>query len=326
MHSFFIVITYSHQIHGDDYVMQKCLIRTDNLTKEYKGRKAVDNLNITVYEGNVYGFLGPNGAGKSTTIKSILGLIKPTSGSIMVNGYDVTKKREKALLKIGAMVEAPCFYRGLTGYKNLVLTANLFGLPESRVDEVLEMVRMTDAKDKKVSNYSLGMKQRLGIARAFINKPNMVILDEPTNGLDPHGIKEIRELIKSLSDEYNVTFLISSHILSEIQAVCDRIGIIEKGKLKVQGYVNDLIGSDNETIEIFTVEKEKTSRLIKSMELKCSIENFEGGIKVKTKKGSFQSINKLLIMNNVNVSNITSKEESLEDYFLNMTKEDKRYA
>ncbi|KEJ02299.1 ABC transporter ATP-binding protein [Clostridium botulinum] len=305
---------------------KKCLLSTHNLTKEYKNKKAVNSLNITVYEGDVYGFLGPNGAGKSTTIKSIMGLIKPTSGKVIINGYDVEKDSEKAIEKIGTMVEAPSFYGGLSGYKNLILMANLYGVPKKRVDEVLEMVRLTDSAHKNVSKYSLGMKQRLGIARAFLNNPNIVILDEPTNGLDPQGIKDIRELIQDLSKKYHVTFLISSHILSEIQAVCNRIGIIEKGSLKVEGYVEELLNTDEEVIEIYTREKEKTSRLLKNMNTFSKIECFEGGIRIKIKKGNFRNINKLLISNDVNVENLHCSETSLEDYFFDVMEGDKKYA
>jgi ABC-2 type transport system ATP-binding protein len=304
----------------------KCLLKTENLTKEYKGRKAVDNLNITVYEGDVYGFLGRNGAGKSTTIKSMLGLIKPTCGRVIINGYEVSKEREKAIEKIGAMVEAPSFYTGMSGYKNLYLYANLYGLPIKRVDQVLEMVGMINAKDKKVYKYSMGMKQRLGIARAFLNNPNVVILDEPTNGLDPQGIKEIRNLIQELSEKYKVTFIISSHILTEIQAVCNRIGIIEDGQLKVQGYVEELLNTKDEIIQISTVEKEKTLRLLNSLNIELNYEEFEGGLKVKVKKGNFNIINKVLVENDVNVKNMSCSENSLEEYFLNITKGEKKYA
>lgn len=255
-----------------------------------------------------------------------MGLIKPTSGKVIINGYDVEKDSQKAIGKIGAMVEAPSFYGGLSGYKNLILMANLYGASKERVDEVLQMVRLTDAAHKNVSKYSLGMKQRLGIARAFLNNPNIVILDEPTNGLDPQGIKDIRGLIQDLSKKYHVTFLISSHILSEIQAVCNRIGIIEKGSLKVEGYVEDLLNKDEEVIEIYTKEKEKTSRLLKNMNISSKIECFEGGIRIKIKKGNFQNINKLLISNDVNVENLHCSETSLEDYFFNVMEGDKKYV
>ncbi|GCD12817.1 ABC transporter ATP-binding protein [Clostridium tagluense] len=305
---------------------QKYLLETEGLTKEYNGKKVVNNLSITVYEGDVYGFLGPNGAGKSTTIKSIMGLIKPTSGKVIINGYDVHSQREKAIERIGAMVEAPSFYGGLSGYKNLLLMANLYELPKERVKEVLEMVDMNEAANEKVSKYSLGMKQRLGIARAFLNNPNIVILDEPTNGLDPQGIKDIRKLIYDLSKKYGVTFLISSHILSEIQAVCNRIGIIEKGCLKVQGYVEELLNTDEEVIEIHTKEEEKTARILTAMDISMKIEKFESGIRIRLKKGNFQKINKLLVSNEINIENIYCKENSLEDYFLNLMEGERKYA
>ncbi|PJI07621.1 MULTISPECIES: ABC transporter ATP-binding protein [Clostridium] len=304
----------------------KCLLETQNLSKEYGGKKAIDNLNITVNEGDVYGFLGPNGAGKSTTIKSMLGLIKPTSGKVIINGYNVEEDREKAIEKIGAMVEAPSFYTGLSGYKNLLLTANLCGVPYKRIDEVLEMVGMIEAKHKKVSKYSLGMKQRLGIARAFLNNPNIVILDEPTNGVDPQGIKEIRQLIQELSIKYKVTFIISSHILSEIQAVCNRIGIIEKGKLKVQGYVDELLNTDEEIIEIHTKEKEKSVRILKENKISFKIDNFDKGLKLRVKKGNFQNINKLLVNSDIDIEQISCSETSLEDYFLNVMEGDRKYV
>ncbi|MBZ9606662.1 ABC transporter ATP-binding protein [Clostridium estertheticum] len=305
---------------------QKYLLETEGLTKKYNGRKAVNNLSIAVYEGDVYGFLGPNGAGKSTTIKSIMGLIKPTSGKVIINGYDVHIQREKAIERIGAMVESPSFYGGLSGYKNLLLMANLYELPKERVREVLEMVDMTEAANKKVSKYSLGMKQRLGIARAFLNNPNIVILDEPTNGLDPQGIKDIRKLIHDLSKQYGVTVLISSHILSEIQAVCNRIGIIEKGCLRVQGYVEELLNTDEEIIEIHTKEEEKTARLLTDMDISMKIKKFENGIRIRLTKGNFQNVNKLLVSNEINIENICCKENSLEDYFLNLMEGDGKYA
>lgn len=305
---------------------KKCLLRTEKLTKKYNGKIVVDNLNMNVYEGDVYGLIGPNGAGKSTTIKSIMGLIKINSGKVIINGYDIVAERKSAMRKIGAMVEAPSFYKGLSGYKNLCLYANLYNLPKERVYEALEMVDLRNEKDKKVSKYSLGMKQRLGIARAFINNPSIVILDEPTNGLDPQGIKDIRNLINDLSKSYGFTFIISSHILSEVQAVCNRVGIIDKGELKAQGYVDELLNIDEEVIKIRTTEKEKAIRLIKNLNLKIKYENFEHGIKLKVKRGNFETINKILVMNEVSVQNITCGGNSLEDYFLNITRGDNEYV
>ncbi|MGH4124046.1 MAG: ABC transporter ATP-binding protein [Clostridium sp.] len=302
------------------------LIKTSNLKKDFDKKSAVNNLNIKVYEGDVYGFLGPNGSGKSTSIKMMLGLVKSTKGKITINGYDIETHREKALEKIGAMVETPKFYENLSGYKNLVLIANLYRLPKSRINEVLEMVGMTSAATKKVSAYSLGMKQRLGIARAFLNNPNIVILDEPTNGLDPQGVKDIRNLIKELSTKYNVTFFISSHILSEIQAICNRVAIINNGELIVENYVDELLAADEEIIEIHTKAKEKASKLLNSLDIPCKIKNFEKGLIATVPKNSFNTVNKILVLNDITLDNLILKNSSLEDYFLKVTEGGKKYA
>ena len=197
------------------------LLSTRDLSKRYGATNAVSSVNMTIEKGDVYGFVGPNGAGKSTVIKMMTGLIKPTGGNI-----------DKSFEKIGAIIETPSFFDNLTGKENLKLIAIQMGpFAESRIEKVLEMVEMKDAADKKVSQYSLGMKQRLGIARAFLNDPELIILDEPTNGLDPYGIKAIRELIVHLSKTYHKSFLISSHILNELEQMCNKVGIIHKGKM-----------------------------------------------------------------------------------------------
>jgi len=201
--------------------MNKTVLETKNLSKVYGTQKAVAGVNITLNEGDVYGFVGPNGAGKSTVIKMMMGLIKPSAGSI--HKEDIT---------ISAIIESPSFYQNMTGRDNLKAMALTYGKDAlDKIDEVLEITELKDAADKKVSNYSLGMKQRLGIARAFLNDPDVIILDEPTNGLDPYGIKAIRELIVNLSKTYNKTFLISSHILSELEMMCNKVGIIHCGEL-----------------------------------------------------------------------------------------------
>jgi ABC-type multidrug transport system ATPase subunit len=303
-----------------------CLIKTYNLKKDFDKKSAVSNLSINIYEGDVYGFLGPNGSGKSTSIKMMLGLVKPTYGKVTINGHDVETEREIALEKIGAMVETPKFYENLSGYKNLVLIANLYGLPKARVSEVLEMVDMESAATKKVSAYSLGMKQRLGIARAFLNDPNIVILDEPTNGLDPQGVMDIRNLIKELSTKYNVTFFISSHILSEIQSMCNRVAIINNGELIVENYVEKLLTTEEEIIEIHTKAKEKVSNLLKSLNIPCNIKNFEKGLIITVPKNSFNNINKILVLNDIALDNIILRSSSLEDYFLKVTEGGRKYA
>lgn len=217
------------------------IIETKNLTKVFKNSTVVNRVNIKVNEGDIYGFLGPNGAGKSTTIKMMLGLVNPTEGTTIINNYDIKTERKKAIEFVGAMVEAPSFYGYLSGYKNLKLYANLYGKDDERINEVLELVGLSNVKNKKVSNFSLGMKQRLAIARAFLNNPKLVILDEPTNGLDPQGVIEIRNLIRELAVKENVTFIICSHILSEVQNICNRISIINNGEILVEGNVKELL-------------------------------------------------------------------------------------
>lgn len=223
------------------------LLETRNLTKSFRGRKIIDNLNLKVMKGDVYGFLGRNGQGKTTTIRLVTGLIFPDSGEVIINGCNLRTDFKQAISQIGAIVESPTFYDYLSGHENLSLMANLVpGIGKSRIDEVLEIVGIRSRAKDKVRTYSLGMKQRLGIANALLNNPRLIILDEPTNGLDPQGMKEIREMIVQLSSEKGITFFISSHLLHEIQQFCNRIGIINDGKLLVEGNVKELVGNSNE--------------------------------------------------------------------------------
>lgn len=217
------------------------IIEVSNLCKTINDVNIIKDISFSVAKGDVLGFLGPNGAGKSTTIKMMLGLVKPTSGKAELCGYNIVDSRAEALSKVGAMVEAPAFYGYMTGYQNLELYADLYGIGKDRIEEVLELVQLTDDKNKKVKKYSLGMKQRLGIARAFLNKPEIIILDEPTNGLDPVGIIEIRKIIMHLAETQNVTFIICSHILGEIAAMCNKVIIINKGSVVSYGYVDELL-------------------------------------------------------------------------------------
>jgi len=220
------------------------ILKTTNLTKKIKNQIIVNNVNLTLNKGDVFGFLGPNGAGKSTTIKMILGLVKPTFGHVNIMKFNINEDRGKALKLIGAMVEYPSFYTNMSGFNNLNLYAKFYDLSKDRVNDVLELVNLSNDSHKKFGNYSMGMKQRLGIARAFLNRPELVILDEPTNGLDPEGVIEIRNLILNLSKNENITFLISSHILSEIQNLCNKIAIIKNGAILVQSETQRLL-TDN---------------------------------------------------------------------------------
>lgn len=208
------------------------LLQTRNLTKSFGGRKIIDNLNLSVMRGDIYGFLGRNGQGKTTTIRLITGLIFPDSGDVIIDEHNLQNDFRKAISNVGAIVESPSFFGYLSGYDNLKLMANLVpGIRKDRIDEVLEIVRLSSRAKDKVKTYSLGMKQRLGIANALLSSPKLIILDEPTNGLDPQGMKEIKEMIVQLASEKNITFFISSHLLHEVEQICNRVGIIDNGKL-----------------------------------------------------------------------------------------------
>ncbi len=216
------------------------IIETKNLTKTYGGFAAVSGLNLHVPKGTVYGFLGPNGAGKSTTMKMFLGLTKPSGGSFVIDGKHFPGDRAQILKEIGSFIEAPAFYGNLTGEENLDIVRKILGLPKASVSEALEIVGLTQHRKRLARKYSLGMKQRLGLASALIGKPPILILDEPTNGLDPVGIHEIRTLIRSLPQQFVCTVLVSSHLLSEIELMADNIGILNHGRLLFEGTLDTL--------------------------------------------------------------------------------------
>lgn len=223
----------------------KEIVKTNGLTKKYGEHLSVNNLNMTVKEGVVYGFLGPNGAGKSTTLKMLLGLVNPTKGEIDIFGKRVTAKNRIEMLKdIGSLIESPSYYGHLTARENLKIIATLLDVPDRNIDEVLKIVRLDKQQNKKASQFSLGMKQRLGLASALLSFPKLLILDEPTNGLDPAGIQEMRELIRSLPARYDMTVIVSSHLLSEIDRLADDIGIIANGRMMYQGPLSLLHETD----------------------------------------------------------------------------------
>ncbi|WP_338754469.1 ABC transporter ATP-binding protein [Bacillus sp. FJAT-52991] len=216
------------------------IISTKNLTKRYKGFTAVNNMSLHIRKGTIYGFLGPNGAGKSTAMKMLLGLTEPTSGTFTIDGKQFPADRMAILKEVGSFIESPSFYGNLSGRENLDIIRRILNLPESAVDDALELVGLSEFDHRLAKKYSLGMKQRLGLASALIGKPPILILDEPTNGLDPSGIHEIRNLVKSLPKIYNCTILISSHMLSEIELMADDIGILNHGNLLFEGSMAQL--------------------------------------------------------------------------------------
>lgn len=245
------------------------IITTEQLTKKYKSFVAVNDVTLHIRKGSIYGFLGPNGAGKSTTMKMLLGLTAPTNGSFTIDGKHFPTDRIAILKEVGSFIESPSFYANLTGKENLDIIRRILGLPQSTVDDALELVGLSEFGNRLAKKYSLGMKQRLGLAGALLGRPPILILDEPTNGLDPSGIHEIRNLIKSLPDLYDCTVLISSHMLSEIGLIADDIGILNHGRLLFEGSLDDLrqhalqsgFATDNlEDMFLSMVEKDNASR------------------------------------------------------------------
>lgn len=220
--------------------MSNYVVEVNNLSKTYKGFTAVNGVNLNIKEGRIYGFLGPNGAGKSTTIRMILGLIKSSSGSIKIFDKSLKQNRSSILKNVGALVEAPSYYGHLSAYENLKIWAAIKGVGKEAIDNTLNLVGLYEHRKRKVSKFSLGMKQRLGIAQALIGDPELVILDEPTNGLDPMGIKEIRNLIVDLAKNHNKTIIVSSHILSEMELMVDDVGVINRGKILYEGSLLNL--------------------------------------------------------------------------------------
>lgn len=293
------------------------IISTDNLSKEYDGVYRVQELDIRVKEGDIYGFLGPNGAGKSTTMKMLLGLVKPTSGTIEIMGKPFNEKNRKDILhSVGSLIEAPSYYGHLTGRENMELIRRLLDLPSNNIDEAIHIVRLENQMDKKVKNYSLGMKQRLGIAMALARKPKLLILDEPTNGLDPAGIEEMRELIKTLPSKYGMTVMISSHILSEIDQMATVIGIINQGNLIFQERTSVLDEQRKPQISLKTSDDNTAYRILTKLNPQRTLNGLQLGTLTDEQIGA---VVRELCSNNLSVYRVEEHRESLEDIFLNLT-------
>ena len=293
------------------------IIATENLSKEYDGVYRVQDLDIRVKEGDIYGFLGPNGAGKSTTMKMLLGLVKPTSGTIEIMGKLFNEKNRKGILQsVGSLIEAPSYYGHLTGHENMELIRRLLDLPQKNIDEAIHIVRLENQMNKKVKNYSLGMKQRLGIAMALARKPKLLILDEPTNGLDPAGIEEIRELIKTLPSKYGMTVMISSHILSEIDQMATVIGIINQGSLIFQERMSVLDEQRKPQILLKTSDDDTAYRFLAKLNPQRTLNGLQLGALTDEQTGA---VVRELCSNNLSVYRIEEHRESLEDIFLTLT-------
>lgn len=295
------------------------MISTENLCRSFGQQKAVDNLNLSVPKGAVYGFLGPNGAGKTTTIRMLLGLIRPDSGDIKIMDKPATWKTHKNRKGIGALVEAPSLYLHLTGKENVQITQKLTGAKKSRIGEVLNIVRLQDAANKQVKKYSLGMQQRLGLANALLAEPELLILDEPTNGLDPAGIQDMRNLIKSLPQKFGITVFISSHLLSEVEKTASHIGIINKGKMIFEGTLSALDTKLTRFLEVDTNDNTAAGQRLADSGYEL-IYNESGSLAVKSENEEDAArANELLLNGGIAVHHLVLKKPSLEETFLQFT-------
>ena len=290
------------------------ILNVKNLSKRYKNKEVLKDINMSVFKGDIYGFIGPNGAGKTTTIKTILGLLRPSKGEVYLDGKDILNSKNQYSVNIGAMIDYPSFYPNLSGYKNLYLYANALDIDKERVNEVLNIVNLSNDKNKKVCNYSMGMKQRLAVARAFLTNPKLIILDEPTNGLDPEGVKDMRNLIKNLAKTNNTTFIYCSHILNEVENLCNRVAIINKGEILVEDDISNLLNGNTEHYEIISKEKNKLKEILKDVTL--NIVDSDNGICIEINKGEFNLINNLIVKNDVDIVTISKNTKSLENYFM----------
>ncbi|HYM94630.1 MAG TPA: ABC transporter ATP-binding protein [Chitinophagaceae bacterium] len=297
------------------------IISVKNLTKDFKEVKAVDDLSFEVAQGQIYGFLGQNGAGKSTTIRMLLTLIKPTAGEIQIFGLRLKKNRKEILRQIGAIIERPDLYKYLTALENLKIFATMSGvkITEKKMIDQLNMVGLAERAKSKVKTYSQGMKQRLGIATALIHDPKLIILDEPTNGLDPQGIADIRNLILHLSKELGKTLFISSHLLSEMELIADSMLIIDKGRKVVEGKVNDLFDPAETIVHLKTTnDRDAYEKLIQSDLKKIVAGKRNDGIAIHLHRDEVPGLIRELVQMNINIVSLDSKH-SLEHYFLSLT-------
>ncbi|MGG4265503.1 ABC transporter ATP-binding protein [Peribacillus simplex] len=296
------------------------ILKTNQLTKVYEGKEVVSGVNMHVKQGEIYGFLGTNGAGKTTIMKMITNLIKPTNGDIEIFGEKLTNTSYEVLKRMGTIIEYPIFYEKLTAKENLYIHCEYMGYYDKKsIDHALDLVKLHNINDKKVKDFSLGMKQRLGIARAITTKPELLILDEPINGLDPLGIKELRDLFKMLCKEYGITLLVSSHILAEMEQMADTIGVIQNGKLIKEVSMKSINGEQTDYIEVTVQDIKKAAYLLEN---NLGIKNYkimsEQMIRIYEMTATQQEISKALIMNDIEIESINKKHSSLEEYFLNL--------
>ncbi|NFV13498.1 ABC transporter ATP-binding protein [Clostridium sp. FAM 1755] len=297
------------------------ILQVENIHKKIGKREIIKDVSFSVKEGEIFGFLGPNGAGKTTTIRMMVGLIAPTKGRIKIMGHDIQKERIKALKNVGCIVENPDMYNDLTGMQNLKYYADLYGdITKERINEVAELVGLKDRINDKVKKYSLGMKQRLGLGQAILSNPKLLILDEPTNGLDPIGMHEFREIVKDIAKKNNSAVFISSHILSEIEQICDHFAIINKGSIKTIQAVSEE-SSNIERLKISTNEIKKIQDVFSKLNFVRNINAEQNSIVVEISPKNFSGIIKEIGKNDVNIDDICKVESNLENKFMKILEE-----
>ncbi|HXT62143.1 MAG TPA: ABC transporter ATP-binding protein [Pyrinomonadaceae bacterium] len=300
--------------------MNKLVLQTEQLTKTYRARVIVDRLSMTVERGDVFGFLGQNGAGKSTTIRMALGLVRPSSGRVQVLGHDMSRRSREALQRVGAIIETPAFYENFSGRQNLRMLAAMSGGATARaIEDVLELVGLRERAGDPVREYSHGMRQRLGIAQALLPNPELIILDEPTDGLDPQGLAEVRDLIRRLRDEKGLTIILSSHLLHEVEQICNRVAIIDSGRLLYQGPVQALI-AQGQRIKLKTDRVTDAFELLARQRQLSVTRNGDECLYLHIANEEIPDINALLVQNGFRVMEIYSQQESLEEVFLRLTR------
>ena len=300
--------------------MAEPILEIRRLTKRYGAVVALDGIDLTIPTGTIYGFIGPNGAGKTTTIRILAGLIRPTSGEVRLSGQDIATERLAVAGGLRTLVEVPAFYPNLTGYENLLIHARLAGAPRLEVDRLLQAVRLDEARDRKVGGYSLGMRQRLGIAQALIGEPRLVVLDEPMNGLDPAGMREMRLLIREERDQRGVTFLISSHLLQDVQKLCDDIGILHRGAMVAEGPIDALLSSTISGFLLETMDDERALALLGAQTPDLSPRRDEDGrIHVDGDERILARVHETLLGAGLPALSLEPVRGTLERYFLEKT-------
>lgn len=292
------------------------ILKCENLCKTFGKRNILKHVSLEIKQGDILGFIGPNGAGKTTTIKLILGLQSITSGKVTINGYDIQKEFTHAIKKVGAIVENPDMYMYLSGYQNLKLVANLYkGITKERIDEVVKLVKLENRIHDKVSKYSLGMRQRLGIAQAILHEPNLLILDEPTNGLDPEGIKEMRELLVDLATKEKMAILISSHNLAELDNFCTKVCIIKNGEVIETSEISEIKRETSQDLQVFEVDDVNLAKNIVTDMIVIDTHKF----KIHASKEEVPEMIKQLVENKVKIYEVKQEEKTLEDAFFEKT-------